>query len=781
MAGSREFEYQCLYGMGEDLYKLLHNLGILRPCRIYAPVGLRSALLPYLVRRMLENGANSSIIQQLIAPSPPVIAAYPAIRLHPSLPNPQELFAPRRNSSGMAWFDETMLAELEKELGIAVDIPQVAGPLLGENEPEHYGRRSVINPADPADQVGFATESGPIDIENAIIAASKVVPDWCAQSMDSRASALERTADLLEIYRGALINLLVREAGKTLADAHAELREAVDFCRYYAGEARRNWTDKAPTPLGIVLAISPWNFPLAIFIGQIAAALVTGNVVIAKPSEKTPLIAGLATSCLLEAGVPAGVLQLLPGPGHVATALLSTGQCNGVLFTGSLKTARRIRRQLSEQPQEIPLIAETGGINAMIVDSSALPEQTVADIIASSFNSAGQRCSALRLLCVQDDVADLLLHKLRAAIAELRMTDPAWLDCDIGPLIDSAALAQMHDYLSEFETRKLTIWQAPFNEPIQPGCFLPPTLVEINTLADLPGEIFGPLLCVLRYKAKKLPELLAELAATGYGLTLGLQSRLNNLVSTVLAALPVGNYYINRSQIGAVVESQPFGGCGLSGTGPKAGGPWYLWRLVRDADACLENTASAVPTEHHASPLARKLDEFARQWPTAEESALLIGYFEDYARRTPIGHTVQLPGPTGESNTLHWRGRGTVAALGPTPFDLAHQIGAALLTGNRVVMENEITAQRIIDKLPNTPIHLVSDPFSHSELDAVLICGPTARTVDAQLALRPGSIVPVIVPLDSGAYPLFRLANEFTMTINTAAAGGNIDLLSAKD
>lgn len=771
MAEARDFEFQCLYGMGEDLYALTQEIGLQRPCRIYAPIGQRTALLPYMVRRMMENGANNSFVHQLFAGGLPDTAFPPQPAFGQIMSNPGELFLPRCNSTGFAWFDETMLTTLDQELANTNDVDWYAEPMLGEPTPENFSRRQIFNPANPADMVGIATESSAADIEIALQTAKLATPDWQATSTAHRAAILESTADLLEQYRASCINLLVREAGKSLIDAHNELREAVDLCRFYAQAAKSAWPELPPKPLGVVLAISPWNFPLAIFIGQVAAALVTGNTVLAKPSEKTPLIAALACRLLLQAGLPAEVLMLLPGSGQIATSILAAQGCNGVVFTGSLETARRIRRQLAEYEQAPPLLAETGGMNAMIVDSSACLEQTVADIVTSAFNSAGQRCSALRILCLQEDIAEPLLTLLKSAMAKLHIADPAKLDCDIGPVIDGAALARLHTTLNEFRAQGKTIWHADFDNHALPGFFLPPTLVEIQNLSDMPGEIFGPILCILQYKARRLPELLLELAATGYGLTLGLQSRLNGLTGAALAALPVGNYYVNRSQIGAVVESQPFGGCRLSGTGPKAGGPWYLWQLVRDADPCL-------PVHSQPAALARKLDELAREWPVASESGRLIAWFEDYARRTPLGQTRLLPGPAGEENTLAWRGRGLVACMGPSAFDYFHQAGAALLTGNSIVLEDTPTTRELAQRLSGAALRLSNNPLGQPDLDIVLGSGSDSQQTNAQLALRQGAIVALILPFSDGTYPLFRLVAEFTISINTAAIGGNIELLS---
>lgn len=772
MAQAQDFEFQCLYGMGEDLYALTQQIGLQRPCRIYAPIGPRRALLPYLVRRMLENGANSSFVHQLFVGNIINTEFPPKILPNQSLPPPGSLYLPRKNSAGIAWSDEIMLTTLDTELEALADTTWHAEPMLGTHSPNNSGYRQIFNPANQADLVGIATESDQTDIDIAVHTARLAAPTWQAHSISSRVAIIERTADLLEQNRASCIHLLVREAGKTLPDAHNELREAVDLCRYYAQSARSAWLDLPPKPLGIILAISPWNFPLAIFIGQIVAALLAGNSVLAKPSEKTPLIAALACRLLLQAGVPSEVLLLLPGSGQVAAAVLNTQQCNGVAFTGSLGTARRIRRQLAEYAQAVPLLAETGGINAMLVDSSVCLEQTVADIAASAFNSAGQRCSALRILCVQEDIAAALLNMLKSAMAELNIGDPSWLSCDIGPVIDGAALARVHDSLSEFRTQGKIIWQPAFDKQTLPGFFIPPTLVEIRELSDMPGEIFGPVLCILRYKAKKLPELLQELAASGYGLTLGLQSRLNSLIDTALATLPVGNYYVNRSQIGAVVESQPFGGCRLSGTGPKAGGPWYLWHFVRDADPCRSSYA-------HPTAVSRKLDELARQWPVAIESGQLIAYFEDYARRTPIGKNQRQTGPTGETNTLAWRGRGVIACTGPSAFDYFHQMGVALLTDNQVVMEDTAVTRALQQNLPGATIRLSNNPLGQPDLDAVL-CNHDCRHIEAQLSVRQGTIVPVILPLSDTLYPLYQLISEFSISVNTAAIGGNIELLSGQ-
>ncbi|MCU6455409.1 bifunctional proline dehydrogenase/L-glutamate gamma-semialdehyde dehydrogenase PutA [Sphingomonas sp. A2-49] len=607
---SRDFEFQRLHGMGDGLYeRLVRENGY--HCRIYAPVGGHRDLLAYLVRRLLENGANSSFVHQLadarlsedeiLADPVAKIAAVGGAR-HPSIPLPKDLFAPgHRNSRGL---DLSDVATLEAA------VAAVKQPV--------YPRPSAATPL-PSSPVG--TGKGPAaeghgkgegDVAHAIGRAHAAFPAWSATPVDDRAACLERLADLVEEHRDRLMAICVQEAFKTIPDAIGEVREAADFCRYYAGEARaRLRAVELPGPTGernmlhiegrgVWATIAPWNFPLAIFLGQTVAALVAGNTVVAKPAPQTPEIARVAVALAHRAGVPADALVLVTGGPEVGAALTADVRVAGVAFTGSTATAKRIARTLVQDDDRpiVPLIAETGGINAMIVDSTALPEQVVADVVTSSFRSAGQRCSALRLLLVQADVADTVIDMLKGAMDTLRLGDPADPATDVGPVIDRASYDRLMDYRASVSARTLKTLDAPAD-----GLFVPPTLVRLDRIEDLDREWFGPILHVATWPAGTLSETIARVNAKGYGLTMGLHSRIARAAEVTEAAAAVGNLYINRSMIGAVVGSQPFGGEGLSGTGPKAGGPHYLYRF------CAERAVSVDTTSAGGNASLLSLDE----------------------------------------------------------------------------------------------------------------------------------------------------------------------------
>jgi RHH-type proline utilization regulon transcriptional repressor/proline dehydrogenase/delta 1-pyrroline-5-carboxylate dehydrogenase len=575
-SGRRDFEFQRLHGMGEGLFERLVREDGLR-CRTYAPVGGHRDLLAYLVRRLLENGANSSFVHQLADAnvSDADLLADPAVKIaavkgtpHPSIPLPAALYGTSRaNSAGIDLADARVLRETTAH---------VAGFTL-----------PALPPAG--------------DVGDAVTAAHAAFPAWSRRPAHQRAAALERLADLLERDRLDLIACLVQEARKTLPDALAEVREAVDFCRYYAAEARRILvTTVLPGPTGernefrlegrgVFAAIAPWNFPLAIFLGQVTAALVAGNSVVAKPAPQTPRIAEMARALALEAGIPADVFGLVTGGGEVGAALVGDARVMGVAFTGSTATARRIARTLLEDDGRplVPLIAETGGINAMIVDSTALTEQVVADVITSAFRSAGQRCSALRLLLLQEDVAERTLAMLKGAMDCLVVGDPADPATDVGPVIDRAAQAKLEDYRQSQRSRWLHSLPAPAE-----GDFIAPTIIRLDAPTDLKAEWFGPILHVATWPAGKLAETVAAVNASGYGLTMGLHSRIASVAAEVEQLAKVGNLYINRSMIGAVVGSQPFGGEGLSGTGFKAGGPHYLYRFLTERTVSTDTTSA---------------------------------------------------------------------------------------------------------------------------------------------------------------------------------------------
>jgi len=626
-SGTRGFEFQRLHGMGEALHERVRETEGHR-CRIYAPVGVHKDLLAYLVRRLLENGANSSFVHRVLDEdvAAEALARTPVEALsglttfaNPRVPLPLDLYEPTRgNSRGWSLGDPPSMAALEAAMARFRTCRWEAG--------EGGVPREIANPAAPADIVGTARDATAEEIEAALARATGSA--WGAVPLDDRAAVLDRAADLYEANGPELMALCTREAGKTRADAIAELREAADFLRYYAAEARR--TLRAATPRGPFACISPWNFPLAIFTGQVAAALVAGNPVLAKPAEQTPLVAARAVALLHAAGIPPDALTLLAGDGRVGAALAADPRIAGVCFTGSTEVARLIEGEMAAHlDADAPLIAETGGINAMIVDSTALPEQVVRDAVTSAFQSAGQRCSAARLLCVQEDVAGAVLEMLEGAMTTLRLGDPWMLETDVGPVIDAEARSKLLAHVARHRAagRLLRQIEAPAH-----GTFVGPTLIRLDHIADLSEEVFGPVLHVVTYPGEALGRVVAAVNARGYGLTMGLHTRVDARVAEVVAAARVGNLYVNRNQIGAVVGVQPFGGEGLSGTGPKAGGPHYLARFARGA----------------------VLDDAA---------------------------DIALPGPAGESNRLRMVPRGDILMIGEDAALEARLVAA----GNRIV------------------------------------------------------------------------------------------------
>jgi RHH-type transcriptional regulator, proline utilization regulon repressor / proline dehydrogenase / delta 1-pyrroline-5-carboxylate dehydrogenase len=610
------FEFQRLHGMGEELYaQIVGPQGLGLPCRVYAPVGEHEDLLPYLVRRLLENGANTSFVNRILDERLPAEAiaadpveevdALPAVA-HPRIPAPRRLFGQERpNSRGLNLADGTTVAALERGLRESAAGAHVSRPVV--NGRERDGETAAVrNPARRSDVVGSVTFAGARHVDEAMIAASAAAGDWAGTPAEDRARALETAANLFEARMPALIELAVREAGKSVPDGIAEVREAVDFLRYYAARARTEFSApiKLPGPTGesnelslqgrgVFVCISPWNFPLAIFTGQVAAALAAGNAVVAKPAEQTPLIAAAAVRILHESGVPGEVLHFLPGDGAVVGArAVADRRVAGVAFTGSTDTARAINRSLADRDGPIPvLIAETGGQNAMIVDSSALPEQVVLDAVQSGFNSAGQRCSALRILCLQEEIAPKVLRLLAGAMDELQVGDPAWLRTDVGPVIDAEALRTLEAHAGMITRGAAWQHRCRLSPSARDGYFLAPLAVEIDSIGRLEREVFGPIIHVLRYRSDRLEGLVDAINATGYGLTFGIHTRIDSTARRVAARVHAGNVYVNRNMIGAVVGVQPFGGCGLSGTGPKAGGPLYLHRFAHERTLTINTSA----------------------------------------------------------------------------------------------------------------------------------------------------------------------------------------------
>jgi RHH-type proline utilization regulon transcriptional repressor/proline dehydrogenase/delta 1-pyrroline-5-carboxylate dehydrogenase len=597
------YELQRLHGMGGTLYhEIINNQHWPIPCRIYAPVGHFQELLPYLVRRLLENGANTSFINQISNPDVSVaelicdpIKQVEVSLQKPSIVLPRLLFgAHRPNSHGLNLADLEQLQELQQGLTTLADNHWNAAPIINGIMQEGQ-QQPVNNPYDNRLTVGSVVFADHDVIDQAIQAAEKAFTAWRLCPVTERAQCLLKAADLFEQHRLELISLCIREGGRTLKDALSELREAVDFCRYYAQSAQELFgsTVKLPGPTGeenllyhygrgVFVCISPWNFPMAIFVGQVTAALVAGNTVLAKPATQTSLIAMRCVQLLHQAGIPETVLHFLPASGSViGQQLIPDNRVAGVVFTGSTATAQSIHRQLAQHHQAIvPLIAETGGQNVMIADSSALMEQLVQDAITSAFNSAGQRCSAMRVLFVQEDIADKVISMLIGAMQELSLGNPSHYQTDIGPIIDHAALSPLKQHLEKMQLQATLLYQLPMQASLLHGSFFPPTLIELKSLSQLTQEVFGPILHVIRYAATDLPQVIAAVNATGYGLTLGIHSRIDAIIKTIQQHAKVGNVYVNRNMIGAVVGVQPFGGMGLSGTGPKAGGPDYLRRFA---------------------------------------------------------------------------------------------------------------------------------------------------------------------------------------------------------
>jgi RHH-type proline utilization regulon transcriptional repressor/proline dehydrogenase/delta 1-pyrroline-5-carboxylate dehydrogenase len=766
-----DYEFQCLHGMGEPLYEQVVGAEKLnRPCRIYAPVGTHETLLAYLVRRLLENGANSSFVNRIADPAVSIddLIADPAqvVRAmaqpgqpHDQIALPAALFPDRRNSAGLDLSDESVLAHLGEALRHSATIAWTAVPTHGVGE-----ARPILNPADRRDVVGTVWDA---TVEEARAAATRAAASrWSQVPVAERAAMLERAADAMQAHMPVLLGLIVREAGKSIPNAIAEVREAIDFLRYYAGQARSTFGPQQQA-LGVATCISPWNFPLAIFTGQVAAALVAGNPVLAKPAEETPLIAAEAVRLLHEAGVPADALHLVPGDGRVGAALVAAPQTAAVLFTGSTEVARLIQRQLATRlspvGRPIPLIAETGGQNAMIVDSSALAEQVVADVIASAFDSAGQRCSALRILCLQEEVADRTLTMLKGALGELRIGCTDALKMDIGPVISMEARDSIDRHITAMRALGRKVEQSPLPPEAAQGTFAPPTIIEIDSIADLDREVFGPVLHVLRFRRDRLDMLIDQINATGYGLTFGLHTRLDETVARVTSRIKAGNLYVNRNVIGAVVGVQPFGGRGLSGTGPKAGGPLYLGRLVSTPPVF------AARVSHLRSPLHAFAD-----WLDAQGD----GEAAVHARRTgdasALGAEVTLPGPVGERNLYALHPRGWILMRPATRQGLFRQMAAILATGNRGVLEG----MTLPPGLPaEVAAHFTTEPST--ALAAALVEGDAAKiAASAQsVADRPGPIVSLHADDHGHGYCLDWLLEEVSTSINTTAAGGNASLM----
>jgi RHH-type proline utilization regulon transcriptional repressor/proline dehydrogenase/delta 1-pyrroline-5-carboxylate dehydrogenase len=840
---TKGYEFQRLHGMGEELFdELIEQQGVPVACRIYSPVGVHKDLLAYLVRRLLENGTNSSFVHNIADESIPAsaLAENPATRLeslehleNQRIPLPREIFSDRRRSAaGVDFTDLDNLREIVSAMEALEERIAAVGCRGGDP-----GAVRVLNPATRNDVLGYYKPTDEKELDARLQSTGFAFSRWSALPAVERAAILRRAAELMEGHMFELAGFCIKEAGKTLQDSIADVREAIDFCRYYADGAEdidENYGELYQAR-GVVLCISPWNFPVAIFAGQVSAALVSGNTVLAKPAEQTTLTGIRVVQLFHQAGVPEDVLQLVTGPGEpIGAQLLPDHRISQVMFTGSTEVARYIARTVADRDGEIvPVIAETGGQNCMVIDSTALLERVVDDVIASAFNSAGQRCSALRVLFVQDEIADQLVDMLVGAMNELCIGDPCKLDTDIGPVIDEDALNRLQDHVAYMETHGRLLHQCPLNNEGGTGFFFPPRLYEIDCIHTLPEEVFGPIVHLVRYRADELESLHEQINSSGYGLTFGVHSRIESTVEFFCGHVDAGNIYINRNIIGAVVGVQPFGGRGLSGTGPKAGGPLYLHRLLKTAaqeklrDA-KSDEQSGIECQLLESPdwrdLASNLSKAFEHWRTtpmaqridcatrlAESLAISGGDVEGIDGRVvrlikdlvDQAHTyafpVELPGPTGETNFLRFEGRGLLGCVVLSSDCLSQNLlslTAALLAGNTVLFLCDSGAESLVKTACSIitaagfpqEVFAVSIVPDNTTMEEIILGAPIAGVITTgngvystnlrrTLARRNGGILPLINDPFGPNY-LARYFYEKTISINTAAAGGNAALLS---
>ena len=787
MGKGKDFEHQCLHGMGETLYDQVvgpQNLG--RRVRVYAPVGTHETLLAYLVRRLLENGANSSFVNQIVDEnisidtlirSPFDTIAEQGIHLHNALPLPRDLYGRGRlNSQGVDFSNETVLQQLQEKLNRAAAQDFHAASIINGKARDVGEAQPIKNPADHDDIVGTVSFADAALAQEAVGAAVAAFPEWSATPAAERAECLRRFADLLEQHTPALMMLAVREAGKTLNNAVAEVREAVDFCRYYAGEAE-NTLPKDAKAVGAIVAISPWNFPLAIFTGEVVSALAAGNTVIAKPAEQTSLIASYAVSLMHKAGIPTSALQLVLGAGDVGAALTGDPRIGGVIFTGSTEVAQLINKALAKRDDSPVLIAETGGQNAMIVDSTALPEQVCLDVLNSAFDSAGQRCSALRILCVQEDVADKMLNIIKGAMDELVVGKPVQLTTDVGPVIDAEAQQNLQSHINKMKGVAKSYHEVKAASDVDPekSTFVLPILFELNNLNELTREVFGPVLHVVRYRADELDQIIDQINSKGYALTSGVHSRIEGTVKRIRERIEAGNVYVNRNIVGAVVGVQPFGGHGMSGTGPKAGGSFYLQKLTR------------IP-EWVAPPLSRigQADEVALKRLEALIHKLPFNAEEKKAAASALGHarirTLRqaesvLVGPTGERNAMSWRAPKRVWVHGGSLLQAFCALTELAAAGIVTVVEPDSPLASYTADLEGL-LQVNSKPES-TGVHHVAALSPLDSSRKQELAKRDGALIRIL-PSEQGL-DILQVFEEISCSVNTTAAGGNASLMAVSD
>ena len=783
-----DYEFQCLHGMGESLYdQVVGTQQLNKPCRIYAPVGSHKTLLAYLVRRLLENGANSSFVNQIVDETIPIssLIADPIsiVKQTKGLPHPQinlpiNLYQPtRQNSRGFDFSNESALRELSKQLQPYSIHQWHAQPLIVESSSSHPSQQilsyQIFNPANITDIVGIIKDATPQQVEASIKVAHHHLQDWQTVTPQIRASYLLKAANLIEENTAEFIALAIREAGKTFQNAISEIRETVDFLRYYATEINNLSTT---SPLGIVVCISPWNFPLAIFIGQISAALAAGNVVIAKPAEQTPLIAFRAIELLHLAGIPPYALQFLPGSGEiVGSALVNNTHINGVIFTGSTEVAQLINQTLSKrsiiEQKEIAFIAETGGQNVLIADSSALIEQVVQDTVISAFDSAGQRCSALRILCLQSDIFEKTVEMLKGAVNLLTVGNPDTLSTDIGPVIDLEAKNKLQKHIDRFSNTSKNIYQQVLSSQCSFGHFIAPTIIKINDLSDLTEEVFGPILHIISFERENLASLIEEVNNMGYGLTLGIHSRIDETINFISTHAKVGNIYVNRNMVGAVVGVQPFGGQGKSGTGPKAGGPLYLQKLQKSLQMpYLQQSIS--PTE---LPSIRLLTD----WLITNQFESIANLSKQYSANKLLNYSINLNGPTGEINNYSLQPKGHIYCASTSLPTLLNQISSVLASNNIPVL-----SKATFNLLPKSfPVEIKevcieSDHITHYYFQLALSDSGLYSLTRHLFTLQPLCITTVLLTNESDAIPFWLFFHERSISINTTASGGNASLMS---
>ena len=839
LAGDREFEFQRLHGMGHILYSQLkksHGDKQL-PVRVYAPIGNHKDLLPYLVRRLLENGANSSFVNRFLDHQTPVEELLEDTRTqatssfpyqHKMIPVPEQLFTiageERKNATGI---DLDSPLEVQALLSTVAQTPELASHPIIDGEPVVAELHPAYNPADQQQLIGHYSKASEADILHALDSAHAAQPDWNNAGHQARAEMLDKVADLMERDCEALMGVIAMEGGRTLGDGISEVREAIDFCRYYSLQAKLLQTHSLENMAGhgVFLCISPWNFPLAIFVGQIAAALAAGNTVIAKPAAQTPAIAACAIRLFHQAGIPGAALQLLLGSGsQIGKLLISDSRIAGIAFTGSTDTAQRINQQLAARPgSPIPFIAETGGQNCMVIDSTALPEQVVDDVITSAFQSAGQRCSALRVMFIQEDIADNTLQMLAGAMASMTAGDPRELASDLGPVIDRGAQAELQAHIDRMHREARFIAKVELDNSHSNGSYVAPHVFEIDSLDQLTEEVFGPVLHVIRYSSDQLGSVIKQINDTGYGLTLGIHSRIEAFSETVYRNTIAGNTYINRNMVGAVVGVNPFGGRGLSGTGPKAGGPNYLLRFSAaskpaEAEKPLANEkpyAISLPTSSKAEnqttqDLAAQATAATPQWQAKSIDSRLailgqcnpafITQLEPIVR-AKLANPIELPGPTGEDNKLSLQGRGPMVLVVREEDSIVaaeKQITSALLCGCPVIVAADSAHQAALKSLQGNyqqtglakpllqlaPIESLSELIQNNGIEGLIANSLNTDSTDLRqiMAKRTGSIIPLIEwPETAEGYNyhwLLWFLSERTRTENLVARGGNTQLFN---